>query len=88
MNIFYNKIFRIARVKRLLGWQLTSILLFVLIGLVSSRQLYVVIYKISLNHYSMQEIDALQAVLFCEGLSKVTRGELPMAANHHWRVED
>ncbi|WP_181939703.1 putative holin [Pectobacterium odoriferum] len=48
MNIFNNKIFRIARVKRLLGWQLTAVLLLVLIGLVSPQQLPVVIYKISL----------------------------------------
>ncbi|OSM95591.1 MULTISPECIES: putative holin [Lonsdalea] len=39
---------RIMRLERLLGWQLTALLLLGLIALVSSQQLSVVIYKISL----------------------------------------
>ncbi|RLM25339.1 hypothetical protein BIY29_07450 [Brenneria alni] len=36
------------RIKRLLGWQITAVLLLVVIALVSPQQLPVVIYKISL----------------------------------------
>lgn len=36
------------RIKRLLGWQITAVLLLVAIALVSPQQLPVVIYKISL----------------------------------------
>lgn len=39
---------RIMRLERLLGWQLTALLLLGLIALVSPQQLSVVIYKISL----------------------------------------
>lgn len=39
---------RITRMKRLLGWQLTAVLLLLVIALVSPQQLPVVIYKISL----------------------------------------
>ncbi|OSN03190.1 hypothetical protein AU512_15445 [Lonsdalea iberica] len=39
---------RIMRLERLLGWQLTAVLLLGLIALVSPQQLSVVIYKISL----------------------------------------
>ncbi|MFP1724057.1 putative holin [Lonsdalea quercina] len=39
---------RIMRLERLLGWQLTAVLLLVLIALVSPQQLPVVVYKISL----------------------------------------
>lgn len=42
------KLFRLTRLKRLIGWQLTAVLLLVVIALVSPQQLPVVIYKISL----------------------------------------
>ncbi|MBN3250542.1 putative holin [Pectobacterium brasiliense] len=41
-------LFRLTRLKRLLGWQLTAVLLLAVIALVSPQQLPVVIYKISL----------------------------------------
>lgn len=41
-------LFRLKRLKRLLGWQLTAVLLLAVIALVSPQQLPVVIYKISL----------------------------------------
>ncbi|MEI7408742.1 putative holin [Pectobacterium aroidearum] len=43
-----RNIFRLTRLKRLIGWQLTAVLLLAVIALVSPQQLPVVIYKISL----------------------------------------
>ncbi|MCG5047308.1 putative holin [Pectobacterium brasiliense] len=43
-----KNLFRLTRLKRLIGWQLTAVLLLVVIALVSPQQLPVVIYKISL----------------------------------------
>ncbi|RNM07039.1 putative holin, partial [Dickeya undicola] len=42
------KKFRIKRLERLFGWQITAVLLLVVIALVSPQQLPVVIYKIAL----------------------------------------
>ncbi|RNM01230.1 putative holin, partial [Dickeya undicola] len=42
------KKFRIKRLERLFGWQITAVLLLAVIALISPQQLPVVIYKIAL----------------------------------------
>ncbi|WJV52767.1 putative holin [Prodigiosinella aquatilis] len=44
----FTKKFRIKRLERLFGWQITAVLLLAVIALVSPQQLPVVIYKIAL----------------------------------------